>query len=58
MGEGGGGAGAELALWDLVWVISNSFLSLLPKFFGVNLGLLIHAKFFFFYLFTGFCFSK
>ena len=30
---GGGGAGAELARWDLVWMISNSFLSLLPKFF-------------------------
>ena len=43
MGEGGG----ELALGDLVWMISNSFLSLLPKFFGVNLGLLIRGRIFF-----------
>ena len=35
------------ALGDLVWVISNSFLSLLPKFFGVILGLLIRGRIFF-----------
>ena len=46
-GGGGGGGAGLLALGDLGWVISNSFLSLLPKFFGVNLGLLIRGRIFF-----------